>query len=104
MVYRYKAPATETPDISDIRTACWEERAIDIAYRDAEGAPTGRRVYPLAIVYLDNGTGLLAWCCLRKDFRTFRVARIETIEPTEESFRPDRVRLLREYVLQMSAA
>jgi predicted DNA-binding transcriptional regulator YafY len=102
MVYRHEAPAKEAPDIAGIRTACWEERAIDISYRDADGAPTERRIYPLAIVYLDSGTGLLAWCCLRKDFRKFRVKRIEAFRRADESFRPNRVRLLRDYLAQFS--
>lgn len=102
MVYHYEVLASEAPDLSDIRTACWEERAIDLQYRDADGSLTERRVYPLAIVYLDSGTGLLAWCCLRKDFRKFRMSRMEAVEPTHESYRPNRVRLLREYISQMA--
>lgn len=102
MVYRYEAPAKEARDISAIRSACWEERAIDIDYRDANGTPTKRRIYPLAIVYLDTGCGLLAWCCLREDYRKFWVERIEKFRPTEKSFRPNRVRLLRDYLAQMS--
>jgi predicted DNA-binding transcriptional regulator YafY len=101
MVYRYQAPEAAGPDISAIRAACWEERALDLRYRDAEARPTRRRVYPLAIVYLDRGPGLLAWCCLRGDFRKFLMARMEAAEPAEESFRPDRVRLLRAYVARM---
>lgn len=102
MVYRYEKPEKDAQDNSDIRTACWDERAIDLRYRDADGSPTERRVYPLAIVYLDKGVGLLAWCCLRQDFRKFWIARMETIELTDETFRPNRVRLLREYISQMA--
>ena len=102
MVYRYETPVKDTLDISDIRTACWDERAIDIDYRDANGIPTERRIYPLSIVYLDTGSALLAWCCLRQDFRKFRIERIEAFQPTDESFRPNRVRLLRDYLAQLS--
>lgn len=102
MVYRYEASKSDTPDISDIRSACWDERALDIDYRDADGAQTQRRIYPLAIVYLDTGCALLAWCCLRKDFRKFWVVRIEAFKPSDESFRPERARLLRTYLAQFS--
>ncbi|WP_306260044.1 YafY family protein [Pararhizobium sp. IMCC21322] len=102
MVYRYETPVKGTTDISDIRTACWDERAIDIDYRDADEVQSERRIYPLSIVYLDTGCGLLAWCCLRQDFRKFRIERIEAFQPTNESFRPNRVRLLRDYLAQMS--
>jgi hypothetical protein len=30
MVYRYGTPVRNAPDISAIRTACWDERAIDL--------------------------------------------------------------------------
>ncbi len=102
MVYRFDAPERERTDISDIRAACWAERAIDIAYRDAEGLRTDRRIYPLSIVYLDWGVELFAWCCLRKDFRKFRVSRIEALIPTKASFRPNRARLLRDYIARIS--
>ncbi len=103
MVYRHGVPAGEGPDISVIRRACWEERALDLDYRDAEGTASRRRVHPLAIVYLDTGVGLLAWCCLRQDFRRFRVSRMARFEATEESFRPNRVALLRDYVRRLAA-
>ncbi|WP_010139608.1 helix-turn-helix transcriptional regulator [Oceanicola sp. S124] len=103
MVYRYQQPAFEGPDMSGIRAACWDERALDLRYRDAGGAVSTRRVYPLAIVYLDRGPGLLAWCCLRQDFRRFLMARMDEALPTDESFRPHRVRLLREFITQMHA-
>ncbi|PJE27029.1 HTH domain-containing protein [Pseudooceanicola antarcticus] len=98
MVYRYEQPEQASADLSDIRLACWEEQALDLRYRDGTGAVTERRVYPLAIVYLDRGYGLLAWCCLRQDFRKFLVGRMEAAIPTSESFRPRRVSLLREYI------
>ncbi|MGB3553198.1 MAG: YafY family protein [Jannaschia sp.] len=102
MVYRYEKPAEDAVDISGLRTACWEERAIDLRYRDADGALSQRQIYPLAIVYLNKGKGLLAWCCLRENFRKFRVERMDLVELTDESFRPERVRLLREYIKQMA--
>lgn len=103
MVYRYETPPQVAPDISDIRRACWQELALDLRYYDASGAASERRVYPLAIVYLDRGPGLLAWCCQRQDFRKFLMARMERVALTEESFRPHRVRLLRDYIALMAA-
>lgn len=53
---------------------------------------------PLAIVYLERVSVLLAWCCLRQDFRKFRVDRIVDIQTTEESFRSRRVPVLTDFV------
>ncbi|WP_341213066.1 YafY family protein [uncultured Limimaricola sp.] len=102
MVHRFGAPAQQAPDLSVIRAACWDECALDIAYRDAHGIPSTRRIHPLAVVYLDTGVGVLAFCCLRQAFRKFRVARIEAVTPTNESFRPNRARLLRAYLAELS--
>ncbi|MFN7025778.1 MAG: WYL domain-containing protein, partial [Pseudorhizobium sp.] len=46
---------------------------------------------------------LLAWCCLRQDFRKFRVDRIADIQMTEESFRPRRVQMLKDFVAILNA-
>ena len=90
-------------DLPLLREAAWEERAIDLEYRDEGGRSSNRRVLPLAVAYLDNHLMLLAWCRLRKGFRKFRVDRIEQAQPTGESFRPHRASLLREYVASLEA-
>ncbi len=100
-VYRYAQPANPAADLSLLREACWEETALDIRYTDAAGRGTERRVLPLSLVYLDRNTVLLAWCCLRRDFRQFMTVRITHAAATAESFRPRRVPLLRDYVARL---
>ncbi len=41
---------------------------------------------------------VLAWFCMRQDFRKFVAGRITAVETTASSFRPRRVTLLREYL------
>ena len=98
MVHRFGPPPAPQPDLSPLREACWDECAIMMDYSDRNGAATQRQVYPLAIVYIDGDTALLAWCCLRQDFRTFRISRIVHYSATDDSFRPRRVALLRDYI------
>lgn len=102
-VYRWNRPPVPSAEIGLIRTACWEERALDIAYADAGGAETQRRIWPLSIVFLENRQMCLAWCCLRQDFRKFMLDRILAVHTTDESFRPRRVPLLREVIAKMRA-
>lgn len=45
---------------------------------------------------------VLAWCCLRADFRLFRAERIRNAAPTGQSFRPRRASLLRDYRTQLA--
>ncbi|AZQ65773.1 YafY family transcriptional regulator [Silicimonas algicola] len=101
LVYRYEKAPPPPGCLPVLRGASWDETALDLDYRDADGTPTQRRVLPLAVVFLENTQVLLAWCCLREDFRKFRLDRIETAKATGQSFRPRRVPLLREYIARL---
>lgn len=100
-VYRFDERASANKTISLLREASWNEQAVMLRYTDAEGRTSERKVWPLAIVYLDRSLTLLTWCCLRRAFRMFRIDRITDAERTEESFRPRRVSLLRDYVAKL---
>ena len=103
MVRRVERPPQPAADLSLIRRACWDELALDIAYVDAKGDASNRRILPLAMVYLDRGIMVLAWCVLRQDFRKFMADRITSAALTDDSFRPRRAGMLRDYVAQMTA-
>lgn len=102
-VYRPGGRYGSHPHLQAIRQACWEEHEIEIGYRDQAGAASGRSIRPLAIVYHDHVLTVLAWCCLRDDFRMFRVDRIERLSGNGSSFRPRRASLLREYLAKLSS-
>lgn len=100
-VKRFHERPEITIDITAIRQAMRDEVAIDIDYSDKDQNGTRRRVLPLTIVFMDNVLVLGAWCQLRKDFRAFRMDRIIKAENTNESFRPRRVPMLRDYFERM---
>lgn len=96
--YRFE-PRTPAPaHLHLLREAAWEERAVDLTYRDASGQETARRIWPLGTVFLDREVQVLAFCCLRQDFRRFKVAQMAEVRPADESFRPRRVPLLRVFL------
>ncbi|MFV0513971.1 MAG: helix-turn-helix transcriptional regulator [Jhaorihella sp.] len=97
-VYRPDARLSPPVDLDLIRSACWREQALRIRYADQAGAKTSRMIYPLALMYAERTLTLLAWCCLREDFRMFRGDRIAHVADTGASFRPRRAALLREYL------
>lgn len=101
--YRFQRRPPAPVDLAVIRAASWDERALTLRYRDRDGTITERVIWPLGLVYLDNEQMLLAWCCMRGDFRRFIVARMVAVAPHPESFRPRRVALLREFTAQLSA-
>lgn len=86
-----------TIDLAVLRQACWAEQAVRIVYTDLKGSASERLIWPLGLSYSDRNLMLLAHCRLRMDFRVFHVNRIAALEPTSESFRPQRVLLMREY-------
>lgn len=100
-VYRPDVRYSEVGNVGPVREACWREEALDIEYEDVSGSRSGRRILPLAIVYTDHTLTTLAWCCLRQDFRMFRLERICNLTRPGESFRPRRASLLREYLAKL---
>jgi predicted DNA-binding transcriptional regulator YafY len=101
-VHRFEDRYAALPDMRVIREGCWREEALAIRYSDKSGDVTDRTIWPLAIVYFDNMLVVLAWCCLREDFRIFRAERIMAVENTVTSFRPKRVALLRTYLAKLT--
>jgi predicted DNA-binding transcriptional regulator YafY len=101
--YRYSTRPPAPPHLAVIREAAWEERALDIRYHDKGGTFTDRRIWPLGTVFLDREVMCLAFCCLRQDFRRFKVTEMAHVCLTDESFRPRRVPLLRSFLDQLRA-
>lgn len=85
-------------DPGAVRRAMWEERALDMEYVDGERRRTDRRIWPLSVVFFERALIVLAYCTLRQDFRAFRLDRILSLTRTNESFRPHRAVLLRQYL------
>lgn len=96
-VHHFEEQRPRLPDMATIREACWHERALLIEYEDRHGTASTRTLWPLSIVYVERRFVLLAYCCLRQDFRMFRMDRIGTVSLTDASFRPRRAALLRAY-------
>lgn len=101
-VYRPDERYPNSDAVALIRRACWNEQELHMAYADQHGAQTERALRPLAIVYADRSLAVLSWCCLREDFRIFRIERMGEVELTGRSFRPRRAGMLREYLEQLS--
>ena len=99
-VYRFDKRPSLPVDMNLLRQAAWDEVALDLGYRDSGGIVTERRIYPLSVVYLDRALMVIAWCCLRQDYRRFVVDRMTALSATTESFRPRRVPMLRKFVSQ----
>ena len=81
-------------DMVEVRRAIHGGRKIQLGYRDEKGADTQRKVWPIAIGYLETVRLMVGWCELRKDFRHFRTDRITAAEFLDERM-PERPAVLR---------
>ena len=61
-------------------------------YINKEGTITNRMIEPFALLSSENWY-LIAWCRLRKEFRFFRLDRIQNIEIQSENFEPHKMTL-----------
>lgn len=102
-VYRPEARFEPAANMDALRDACWREEALEIDYVDKGGGVSQRTIYPLAIVYAERALLVLAWCCLRQDFRMFAPDRITGMARSGASFRPRRAALLRDYLGRLEA-
>ena len=60
--------------------------ALKIGYVNASGTPSSRLVEPLALNYRWYAWYLLAFCRAKQDYRVFKLARIDELEPTDILF------------------
>lgn len=100
---RFFRPDPPRIDVADLRAATWEEETVSFSYTDGKGNASKREVDPLGIVYLQDTNMLMAWCHLRRDFRVFRLDRMDDLARTGRSFRPRRVPMLRDYTARLRA-
>ncbi len=91
-------PGHATPDpgaqpwLLAVQRGVAQRRVLRMDYRTGgRGDETTRDVEPLGVVFYGGAWYLVAWCRLRRDFRHFRIDRIQRLEVRAEMFpgRPD---------------
>lgn len=75
-------PAVESVDLGAIRLAIRAQQRLGITYRDGEGVPSERVIWPFALAFFEHVRMVVAWCELRQGFRHFRADRIASLTPT----------------------
>ena len=64
---------------------------IEILYSGNQGASTKRKVKPLKLCFKDQAWYLYAYCCLREDYRFFKLKRMSQLEVSDKHFEPEAV-------------
>ena len=91
-----RAAARASPHLPMLRSAIRSHERLAITYLDAHGHETHGDIRPLALSFAGRVWSLVAWCEGR-DFRDFRVDRIQAITPTGEVFAAEAGRGLADY-------
>jgi predicted DNA-binding transcriptional regulator YafY len=87
-------PTPDRIDVARVRSWIHDGRKITLGYKDEQGRETDRTVWPVAVGYFDSVRHLVAWCELRKDFRSFRTDRIRDAAFLDDRY-PERPSVLR---------
>lgn len=83
-----KAQEKNSNHLSTLQCALTNFFLIDIGYTDESGRLTQRQAEPFALLNTRKGWILVAWCRLRKDFRNFRLDRIQNLDLLSTTFTP----------------
>jgi len=81
-------------DMAEVRRCIHAAKKIRLIYRDEQERETERIVWPFAVGYHETVRLMIAWCEMRKDFRSFRTDRVADAEFLEERY-PERAATLR---------
>ena len=99
------APGSRMPQLLRERLDLLHEASIDrhvlsFAYTREDGQASQRQVRPLALYFWSGVWTLAAWCELRKDFRTFRIDRMQDVRVIAREFVQKKGQRLEDYLRQ----
>ena len=95
-------PAVQQP-LQTLREAVQSRRAVTLAYQDAAGQVSQRRVRPLGCFFWGKVWTLAAWCETRQAFRSFRLDRIGALQVHDAVFRDEAGKRLADFLRQAGA-
>ncbi|MCA8966330.1 MAG: YafY family transcriptional regulator [Planctomycetes bacterium] len=84
-----------------LRAALDARAVLQLSYRDERGAVSQRAVRPLGLFYWGKTWTLVGWCELRRDFRSFRLDRIDTAEQLPRTFADESGRRLEDFLARV---
>jgi predicted DNA-binding transcriptional regulator YafY len=79
--------------LSTLQIAITNFYLVNFEYKNAENNESKRTVEPFALLNISEGWLLVAYCRLRKEFRYFRLDRIQKLQVQQEIFTPHKMSL-----------
>jgi predicted DNA-binding transcriptional regulator YafY len=92
-----KPAVIDRVNLAPIRSAIRTEQKIWIAYNDATGVRSERRIWPISLTFCARVRLLAAWCELRASYRHFRTDRIAGFAEVGERYPRRRWALIKEW-------
>lgn len=91
-----------------IKNAILEHFYIEIIYSGSRESFVKRRIKPVKLCFKNQSWYLYAYCCLREDYRFFKLKRMSQINVSNEHFEPENVekvlsKVSREYCEQLKS-
>lgn len=81
-----------------VRGALTTKNKLRLAYRREDGEASARIIRPLGAFFWGRRWTVTGWCELRRDFRSFRLDRIEEVTVLDETFVDEDGKSLRAYL------
>ncbi len=83
--------------LASLRVAIRQQHKVRLRYLSVSGEASKRVVWPFALSFFDSARLLVAWCELRRDYRSFRTDLITEADVLKEIYPRRRSDLLREW-------
>lgn len=102
-LYEFKRVRDGLRHMPVIRRAIRESRKIEVEYTSLSGGNTIRTIRPLQTDYWGRVWTVSAWCELRKDFRAFRIDRLERCTLTDATFASEPGKTIEDYLSHVAS-
>lgn len=81
----------ETEKLQKLRDAVQKKQAVQFVYTNNDGKTHVHIAEPTAVVYRWYAWYLLAWSCAHREYRLFKLARMEAPQITEQAFSAEHI-------------
>lgn len=89
--------------LQKLREAVQARRKVQLHYRDPQDKTSRRTIRPLGCFFWGKVWTLAAWCEARRDFRSFRIDRIQALEVLEGRFQQEGGKTLADFLRHVGA-
>ncbi|HXC56791.1 MAG TPA: YafY family protein [Rhizomicrobium sp.] len=100
----WKRIERDSVDMARVRASIHAQTKIRIAYGDEQGRASERTIWPFAVSYWEMVRVVVAWCELRKGFRSFRTDRVRAADFLAERYPVPRTRLTAQWKKEIADA